>query len=96
MRMDGWNLCDRILIVDWDVHHGNGIQRMFEEDPRVLYVSLHRLDLFPFKPEESDCDVVGSGAGAGYSVNIAWPKRGMGDAEYLAGDLIKFSFIRFF
>ncbi|XP_046454451.1 histone deacetylase 6-like isoform X3 [Daphnia pulex] len=75
---------ERILIVDWDVHHGNGIQRMFEEDPRVLYISLHRFDIFPFKPEESDCNVVGSGSGAGYTVNIAWPKRGMGDTEYLA------------
>ena len=73
MRMDGWILCDRILIVDWDIHHGNGIQRMFEDDPRVMYVSLHRLDFFPLKPEESDGNVVGTGAGAGYSVNIAWP-----------------------
>lgn len=64
----------RILIIDWDVHHGNGIQRMFEEDPRVLYVSLHRLDIFPLKPEESDCNVTGTGSGAGYTVNIAWPK----------------------
>lgn len=47
---------------------------MFEEDPRVLYISLHRFDIFPFKPEESDCNVVGSGSGAGYTVNIAWPK----------------------
>jgi acetoin utilization deacetylase AcuC-like enzyme len=47
---------------------------MFEEDPRVLYVSLHRFDIFPFKPEESDCNVVGSGAGAGFTVNVAWPK----------------------
>ena len=47
---------------------------MFEEDPRVLYVSLHRFDIFRFKPEESDCNVVGSGAGAGFTVNVAWPK----------------------
>ncbi len=57
---------------------------MFEEDPRVLYVSLHRLDLFPAKPEEADCNVIGAGRGAGYTVNIAWPRRGMGDSEYLA------------
>lgn len=63
----------RVLIIDWDIHHGNGIQRMFEEDPRVIYVSLHRLDFFPLKPEEMDGDVVGKGAGAGYSVNVAWP-----------------------
>ena len=64
----------RVLIVDWDVHHGNGIQRMFEEDPRVLYISLHRLDLFPYKLDEADCNVVGAGKGAGYTVNVAWPK----------------------
>lgn len=56
------------------MHHGNGIQRMFEEDPRVLYVSLHRLDIFPFKPDEADCNVIGSGRGAGYTINIAWPR----------------------
>lgn len=67
------NISNRILIVDWDIHHGNGIQRMFEEDPRVLYVSLHRGDFFPLKIEESDCNVVGKGVGTGYSVNIAWP-----------------------
>lgn len=64
----------RILIVDWDVHHGNGIQRMFEEDPRVLYISLHRLDLFPGRHDEADCNVIGSGPGTGYTVNIAWPR----------------------
>jgi hypothetical protein len=46
---------------------------MFEEDPRVLYISLHRLDLFPFNPEQSDCNVVGKGLGTGFTVNIAWP-----------------------
>ena len=47
---------------------------MFEEDPRVLYISLHRLDLFPYKLDEADCNVVGAGKGAGYTVNVAWPK----------------------
>jgi len=74
----------RVLIIDWDVHHGNGIQRMFEDDPRVLYISLHRLDIFPMRIDEADCNVIGFGRGVGYTVNIAWPKRGMGDAEYLA------------
>jgi histone deacetylase 6 len=60
--------------VDWDVHHGNGIQRMFEGDPRVLYVSLHRLDIFPMRDEEANCNVIGIDKGAGYTVNIAWPK----------------------
>lgn len=65
---------ERILIVDWDVHHGNGVQRCFFDDPRVMYVSLHRLDAFPFNPHESDCHVIGAGRGTGYTVNIAWPK----------------------
>lgn len=47
---------------------------MFEEDPRVLYISLHRLDIFPMKVDEADCNVVGTGSGAGYTVNIAWPR----------------------
>ena len=62
------------MIVDWDIHHGNGIQRMFEDDPRVLYISLHRLDIFPMVYEEANCNVVGSSKGAGYTINIAWPK----------------------
>lgn len=65
---------ERILIVDWDVHHGNGIQKMFEDDPRVLYISLHRWDDFPWKLDYSDCKSVGIGHGIGYNVNIPWPK----------------------
>jgi len=75
---------ERVLIVDWDIHHGNGIQKMFLDDPRVLYVSLHRLDTFPWIVESMDCPVVGTGPGKGYNVNIGWPKPMMGDAEYLA------------
>lgn len=41
---------DRVLILDWDVHHGNGTQLMFEEDPRVMYVSLHRYESGSFYP----------------------------------------------
>lgn len=76
----------RILIVDWDVHHGNGTQHMFEEDSSVLYVSLHRYDhgtFFPMGDEGSSCQV-GRGAGRGYNMNIAWNGPRMGDAEYLA------------
>jgi len=76
----------RILIVDWDVHHGNGIQHMFEEDPSVLYVSLHRFDhggFFPGK-KDADYDSVGRGAGKGFNVNIPWNVDRMGDTEYLA------------
>ncbi|CAG7822287.1 unnamed protein product, partial [Allacma fusca] len=62
----------RILILDWDVHHGNGIQRMFENDPRVLYISIHRYDYGSFFPCSSDADskCVGQNAGEGFTVNI--------------------------
>ena len=75
----------RILILDWDIHHGNGIQRMFENDPRVLYISIHRYDYGAFFPCSTDADSssVGVGAGEGFNVNIPWNKSGMGDLEYL-------------
>lgn len=75
----------RILIVDWDVHHGNGTQHIFENNPRVLYVSLHRYDNGMFFPRSEDANytVVGSGAGEGFNVNIPWNKKGMGDMEYM-------------
>jgi len=74
---------NRVLLVDWDVHHGNGTQDIFEEDPRVLYLSLHRMDKM-FFPGTGDVNDVGRGAGAGYCVNLPWRHEGMGDAEYLA------------
>lgn len=73
----------RVLIVDWDVHHGNGTQDIFENDPSVLYISLHRLAP-QFFPGTGDTGDVGSGAGAGFSVNVPWRSEGLGDAEYLA------------
>ncbi|XP_076053921.1 histone deacetylase 6 isoform X2 [Oratosquilla oratoria] len=76
----------RVMILDWDVHHGNGIQHMFESDPRVLYVSIHRYDNATFFPCSTDAnfDQVGEGEGRGYNVNIPWCKGSMGDAEYMA------------
>lgn len=74
----------RVMILDWDVHHGNGIQNMFYDDPRVLYVSMHRYDggtFFPGKPD-ANYDHVGSGRGQGFNVNIPWNASGMGDTEY--------------
>ena len=71
---------DRVLIVDWDLHHGNGTQRTFEEDADVLYFSTHQ---YPFYPGTGAVDEVGRGAARGRTVNVAWP-AGMGDAEYLA------------
>ena len=58
---------ERVLIVDWDVHHGNGTQDAFYEDPKVLYVSLHR---YPFYPGTGSEGERGSGDGEGFTVNI--------------------------
>jgi acetoin utilization deacetylase AcuC-like enzyme len=68
----------RVLILDIDVHHGNGTQHLFEEDPRVLYVSSHA---FPFYPGTGALDEVGQGDGEGYTVNLPLP-GGMGDGDY--------------
>lgn len=67
---------NRILIVDWDVHHGNGTQHIFENMSNVLYISLHRYDYGNFFPKSKDGDhtVVGSGNGEGFNVNIPWNK----------------------
>ncbi|XP_044083059.1 polyamine deacetylase HDAC10 isoform X2 [Neovison vison] len=79
----------RILIVDWDVHHGQGIQYIFEEDPSVLYFSWHRYEHGRFWPylRESDADAVGLGPGRGFTVNLPWNQVGMGDADYVAAFL---------
>ncbi|GAQ90206.1 Histone deacetylase complex catalytic component HDA1 [Klebsormidium nitens] len=74
----------KILIVDWDVHHGNGTQEIFEGDPSVLYVSLHRHEAGHFYPGTGGVYEVGSGQGAGYSVNIPWPCGNIGDSDYIA------------
>lgn len=73
----------RVLILDWDVHHGNGTEKMFYSDPSVLYVSLHRYDRGTFYPGTGHVSSVGVDEGAGYNVNIAWEKDGMGDADYI-------------
>ncbi|NXQ94412.1 HDA10 deacetylase, partial [Sagittarius serpentarius] len=76
----------RILIVDWDVHHGQGTQYIFEEDPSVLYFSWHRYEHQEFWPslKESDYDAVGLGKGKGFNINLPWNKIGMGNSDYLA------------
>ncbi|KAK7155933.1 hypothetical protein R3I93_010562 [Phoxinus phoxinus] len=76
----------KILIVDWDVHHGNGTQQAFYDDPSVLYISLHRYDDGNFFPGSGAPEEVGSGAGVGFNVNVAFTgglEPPMGDAEYL-------------
>ncbi|XP_034549808.1 histone deacetylase 4 isoform X1 [Notolabrus celidotus] len=77
----------KILIVDWDVHHGNGTQQAFYADPSVLYLSLHRYDDGNFFPGSGAPDEAGSEAGVGFNVNMAFTgglEPPMGDAEYLA------------
>ncbi|XP_040058991.2 histone deacetylase 7 isoform X3 [Gasterosteus aculeatus] len=77
----------KILIVDWDVHHGNGTQEAFYNDPSVLYISLHRYDDGNFFPGSGHPSEVGAGAGEGFNVNVGWTgglNPPMGDAEYLA------------
>ncbi|XP_060516933.1 histone deacetylase 7 [Cylas formicarius] len=78
---------NKILIFDWDVHHGNGTQEIFYDDPRVLVLSMHRHDDGNFFPGTGGTDECGTGAGTGYNVNIAWSgglNPPLGDAEYLA------------
>ncbi|XP_062051119.1 histone deacetylase 7 isoform X6 [Lepus europaeus] len=77
----------KVLIVDWDVHHGNGTQQTFYQDPSVLYISLHRHDGGNFFPGSGAVDEVGAGSGEGFNVNVAWAgglDPPMGDPEYLA------------
>ncbi|OJJ43996.1 hypothetical protein ASPZODRAFT_18771 [Penicilliopsis zonata CBS 506.65] len=77
--------CRKILILDWDVHHGNGIQKAFYDDPNVLYMSLHVYMDGKFYPggSEGDLDHCGAGAGVGRNVNVPWPTQGMGDGDYI-------------
>jgi acetoin utilization deacetylase AcuC-like enzyme len=67
------------MILDWDVHHGNGTQHAFEDDPTVLYVSTHQ---FPYYPGTGDFGEIGVGRGAGTTLNVPMP-AGCGDAEYV-------------
>jgi len=71
---------DRVAIVDWDVHHGNGTQDAFLGDPSVLYVSTHQ---FPFYPGTGAVLETGEGEGKGYTVNVPLTAGG-GDAIYRA------------
>ncbi len=70
----------KVLIVDWDLHHGNGTQRAFYSDPSVLFFSSHQ---YPHYPGTGSFDEVGTGEGAGFTVNAPLPS-GFGDADYIA------------
>lgn len=70
---------NKVLIIDWDVHHGNGTQQAFYNDPDVLYFSIHRS---PFYPGSGREDETGEGEGKGFNLN--YPIRmGLGDTEYI-------------
>src|SRR5581483_6893037 len=69
---------ERVAIVDWDLHHGNGTEAIFYDDPGVLYVSLHQ---YPYYPGTGAAGDVGRGAGAGATVNVPFA-AGVGDAGY--------------
>jgi acetoin utilization deacetylase AcuC-like enzyme len=69
----------RIAFVDWDVHHGNGTQRAFYDDPRVLTISIHQEQCFP--PDQGGIEEIGVGPGTGYNLNIPLPP-GCGEGAY--------------
>ncbi|MBI4694805.1 MAG: histone deacetylase [Gammaproteobacteria bacterium] len=68
----------KVAIVDWDVHHGNGTQHIFEEDPSVLYISTHQ---YPYYPGTGSASETGIGAGAGATLNVPMP-AGATDSAY--------------
>jgi len=70
----------RVLIVDWDVHHGNGTQEAFYDDPSVLYFSTHQ---YPHYPGTGWLDEVGRGDGEGFNINVPLP-AGTGDTGFIA------------
>ena len=70
----------RVLIVDWDVHHGNGTQHSFEQDPSILFFSTHQYPHYPGTGRESER---GTGAGEGFTINVPM-EAGDGDDEYQA------------
>ena len=74
---------ERVMVLDWDAHHGNGTQEIFYGSPEVLYVSLHQ---FPFYPGTGSLTETGIGPGKGATVNLPFPARTSGDAYRFAFD----------
>jgi len=71
---------ERVAIVDWDLHHGNGTQHSFYEDPRVLFISTHQ---YPHYPGTGEIEEIGHDEGRGFTVNVPL-SPGAGDREYVA------------
>jgi acetoin utilization deacetylase AcuC-like enzyme len=76
---------ERVLIVDWDAHHGNGTQAIFEATPEVFYVSLHE---WPLYPGTGRLDETGTGAGTGTTLNLPLPAGATGDVYLEALDTV--------
>ncbi len=77
---------ERVVIVDWDLHHGNGTQHSFYSDPSVLYFSTHQ---FPYYPGSGSWDEVGKGKGKGFTVNVPLrPGAGDDDFCYIFSELL--------
>lgn len=91
-QQDYPDTCRKVLILDWDVHHGNGVQNIFYNDPNVLYISIHVYQngsFYPGKPPDPNVpdggiENCGVGPGLGKNINIGWHDQGMGDGEYMA------------
>ncbi len=78
--------CRRILILDWDAHHGNGTQEIFYEDPDVLFTSIHQS---PFYPGTGDVTEIGAGEGRGYTINMPVPAGSSDEVyQYLLSEVI--------
>jgi acetoin utilization deacetylase AcuC-like enzyme len=71
----------KVAILDWDVHHGNGTQAVFGEDPSILFISLHQDNWYPLN--SGRVDEVGTGKGTGYTINVPLP-AGTGNEGYLS------------
>jgi acetoin utilization deacetylase AcuC-like enzyme len=81
-----WDV-DRVVILDWDIHHGNGTEEIFYDDPNVLVINMHRFDNRAFYPGTGSPDRIGVGEGKGFNINIGWQtgdEGGMSDSDYLA------------
>lgn len=74
---------ERVLVLDWDIHHGDGTQSDFYDDPRVMFISIHRYDRGHYYPASGHPSSIGSGKGTGYNVNIGLDGEWHGDAEYI-------------
>ncbi|KAI7849184.1 hypothetical protein BDC45DRAFT_449100 [Circinella umbellata] len=82
---DHFPFVKRIMILDWDIHFGNGTQQLTCRDKDILYMSLHRYEGGTFYPQDNHgtASYCGRGNGKGSTVNIPWPNNGMTDGDYL-------------